>query len=571
MALFVGPGVAVTDAPFDVPRRGLAAVWAGTGPPAPAGPPGAGGPPPTAPPGRSIPLGAGGVPKNAVVTAATLTLRGAPFGRRGLRDHVDLWGATVSDGGTVGGNPAKVIDLHGLRALSGIALAGAAGATPVQLQAWTGVAFDAQHPVPAAPAAGGNAALAFPQLLTQKLLVLLTGPVADADFVAHCTLECASFPLNVRFVLAAGQPGPLPETVDPLPFPTVPSPQTIFWTYTGELSGTVTSIDFSAQLNAFLEACPPVDGRCHPHLVPYSDSPGLLRLAPDAVDLSTNLVATVAFEGGRLDRAVSFSRQGERRTVPLAIRPQSDERVRVKEVRLQVSGRLAPDRLVPEASWLAEGDAVAARVSPVFTLAQPVRAPSVRAALLAAVELNLGRASPDARLVLEVRADAGGAPQAGPPLASAGVDLAPLPPGGTGWVPAALTPPVTLQPAQPAWLVLKAAQGEALWSGDGRAASARPEPVRYSRDGGASWTPHPFTGLHKVKRLRAPGEVLPGLRLRMLGQAAPVEPGPAAQAVLLAYPDPGAEAGGTAALELEAEAAGEVQVANAVVDYQIVT
>src|SRR4051794_39564002 len=97
MAIIAGANVAITDAAFEVPQRGLAAVWAVVSPlsqrPAPDVP--------AAPPGRSIPLGADGVPKNAVVTAATVTLTGARFGRRSLRDHVSLWGATVSDGGAV--------------------------------------------------------------------------------------------------------------------------------------------------------------------------------------------------------------------------------------------------------------------------------------------------------------------------------------------------------------------------------------------------------------------------------------------------------------------------------------
>ncbi|NOZ26532.1 MAG: hypothetical protein GXP39_00580 [Chloroflexi bacterium] len=526
--------------------------------------------------------GLAGLPKNSIITATPFTVRGLPFGNRPLADYISLWGATVSPAS----NDEKVyiIDFHGLRNVRNVSVTGGGA---LKIRPWEGLRFAEEHIT-----LGAGQTL---NLLTQKIEVTLSNALSQADFEAKTRIDCQSYPSNVRFVIAQSVPEKdqddnfiVPKTreggkllpLSSIPFAQATGKEPILWTYNGDLAGEVTLPDFSRELNEFLESSPAQEGLCFPHLVAYSDTPGFLEIVETggSPSISLNYVNTIEFTGeDPLSTSVAFRRHGDEQTVTLTLFRRGQQgkfvtpagvddaapHVRVQKVQFELSGTMDDDRLDPDARWAQQATLARARVSGIFSLAQPVTPQADRR--VAGIDLYLS-VDASADLILELQGDASGAPD-GHALATASIDGSDVT-QEPGWVSARFDEPVDVEGKQTLWIVLKARAGEADWLAD--VASGPAQPLRYSRDG-AFWTTHepPMTGLHKLKIVPPPAERPAALSANLLTrQGIALSPGENPQTVVVLFDQPGAELNGSEIeLTLTPEAAGEITLASVVVEY----
>lgn len=523
-----------------------------------------------------------GLPKNSIITSTPFTVRGLPFGNRPLADYMSLWGTTVSPAS----NDEKIyiIDFHGLRNVRDVSVTGGGA---LKIRPWEGLRF-AKEPI--ALEAGQTL-----NLLTQKIEVRLSNALSQAEFEAKTKIDCQSYPSNVRFIIAQSVPEKdqdgnfiVPKTreggklllLSPIPFAQATGKEPILWTYNGDLAGEITLPDFSRELNEFLESCPAQAGLCFPHLVAYSDTPGFLKIVETggSPSVSVSYVNTIEFTGeDPLSTSVAFQRHGDTQTVTLTLFRRGQQgkfvtpagvddtapHVRVQKVQFELSGTMDDDRLDPDARWTQQTTPARARVSGIFSLAQPVTPQADRR--VAGVDLRLSAAA-NADLILELQEDASGAPD-GQALATTSIDVSSVT-QEPGWVSARFDEPVDVEGKQTLWIVLKARVGEADWLADADVGTL--EALRYSRDG-AFWTTHepPMTGLHKLKVVLPPAERPAALSADLLShQSIALSPGEDPQTMMVLFDKPGAELKGSEIdLTLRPEAAGKITLASVVVEY----
>ncbi len=533
-------------------------------------------------PGASAISHLAGLPKNSVVTKTPLTVRGLPFGDRPLADYVTAWGATVTAASS--DQKVYVVDFHGLRHIRHITVTGGGS---LKIRPWEGVKFGAQMDVPASRTL---------DLLTQKVEVTLANPLSQAAFEGNTRIDCLSYPSNVRFVIAQGAPAldtngnpAAPAIRDPgtrqlfawapIPFAQATGKEPILWTYNGDLAGQVTLPDFSRELNDFLESCPAQAGLCFPHLIAYSDTPGFLELveADGGLFVSLNYLATVEFPGDDpLSTSVAFQRHGDVQTVDLVLfRPRNGQfvtpagvdasapHVSVQKVQFAVSGALDEDRPDPDVYWTDRTVPAQARVSTVFSLAQPLTPQGDRR--VAGLDLYLS-ATGAPELLLELQEDRSGAPD-GHALASAMVDGSALT-AEAGWVSVRFAEPVSVTAGQRVWAVLKARAGAASWLADAGSDGTVP-PLLFSRDG-AFWTTHepPLIGLHKLKVVLPVAERPAALSVDLLNRVGiALQPAEAPQTAVVLFENGADLQGNQIPLRLIPEAAGRIKLASVVVEY----
>ncbi|MCS7220711.1 MAG: hypothetical protein RML36_09280 [Anaerolineae bacterium] len=533
-------------------------------------------------PGASAISHLAGLPKNTVVTKTPFTVRGLPFGDRPLADYVMAWGATVTAASA--DQRVYVIDFHGLRTIRNITVIGGGS---LQIRPWEGVKFGAPMDVSA------HRTL---DLLTQKVEVTLTNPLSQAAFEGNTHIDCLSYPSNVRFVIAQGAPvldasgNPTAPTIrDPstqklfalasIPFAQAIGKEPILWTYNGDLAGRVTLPDFSRELNDFLESCPAQAGLCFPHLIAYSDTPGFLELVE--VDgspfVSLNYLATIEFpDDDPLSTSVAFQRHGDVQTIDLVLfRPRNGQfitpagvdpdvpHVSVQKVQFAISGALNEDRLDPDAHWTDRIVPASARVSTVFSLAQPLTLQGDRR--IAGLDLYLSAISTP-ELLLELQGDRSGMPD-GHALASAVIDGSTIT-AEAKWVSVRFADPVSMTARQTVWAVLKASAGEANWLADAGGDETIPR-LRFSRDG-AFWSTHepPLIGLHKLKVALPISERPAPLSLDLLNRVGiPLQPSKAPQTAVVLFENGAHLQGNQISLRLIPEAAGEIRLASVVIEY----
>ncbi len=534
--------------------------------------------------------GLAGLPKNSIVTATPFVVRGRPFGDRPLSDYQASWGATVT--AASGDQKVYVVDFHGLRAVRNVTVAGDAS---LKIRPWEGVRFpvDANGAPRYTTLTAGQAI----DLLTQKIEVTLSQPLSQANFEAKTRIDCLSYPSNVRFVIAQGSASPGADgkltppvirdengalfALSPIPFAQATGKEPIFWTYNGDLAGQVALPDFSRELNDFLESAPAQGGLCFPHLVAYSDTPGFLEIVESGGSPFVALRYLTAIQFGEDDpqaTAVHCARHGDVQNVEMVLFRRAGDQfvtpagvdaaaphVRVHKVQWEMSGAMDEDRLDPDARWEQRVVAGSARVSMVFSVAQPLRPSATRQA--AGVDLCLS-ATADADLVLELRADAGGAPN-GAVLAVAPIDAAAVV-AAPGWTSARFAQPVEIPGGQTTWAVVKAKAGSALWMADASITDGDVSRcLRYSRDG-TFWTLHepPLVGLHKLKILLLAAERSAPLTARLLTRTdIALQPTATPQTAVILFEPPADLAGDKIALQLTPEAAGEVKLSSVVVEY----
>ena len=534
--------------------------------------------------------GLAGLPKNSIITGTPFVVRGRPFGDRPLSDYQASWGATVT--AASGDQKVYVVDFHGLRAVRNVTVTGDAS---LKVRPWEGVRFPVDsNGAPRYITLTAGQAL---DLLTQKVEITLSQPLSQADFEAKTRIDCLSYPSNVRFVIAQGSavPGtdgkPAPPVIrakdgalfalSPIPFAQATGKEPIFWTYNGDLAGQVALPDFSRELNDFLESAPAQGGLCFPHLIAYSDTPGFLEIVESGGSpfVALRYLTAIQFsEDDPLATTVRCARHGDEQNVEMVLfRRTGDQfvtpagvdaaapRVRIHKVQWEMSGAMDEDRLDPDARWEQGTVAASALISTVFNVAQPLRPTATRQ--VAGVDIRLSAAA-DADLVLELQADAGGAPN-GVALATAPIDAAAVV-AMPGWTSARFAQPVEIPGGQTTWAVVKARAGSARWLADASATSSDVSRcLRYSRDG-AFWTLHepPLVGLHKLKILLPAAERSAPLAAHLLTRAGiALQPIATPQTAVILFDPPADLAGDKIALRLTPEAAGEVKLSSVVVEY----
>lgn len=534
--------------------------------------------------------GMAGLPKNSIVTGTPFVVRGRPFGNRPLSDYQASWGATVT--AASGDQKLYVVDFHGLRAIRNVTVTGDAS---LKIRSWEGVRFpvDNDGAPRYIPLMAGQAI----DLLTQKIEITLSQPLSQADFEAKTHIDCLSYPSNVRFVIAQGAPSlgadgkPRPPIIrdengalfalTPIPFAQATGKEPIFWTYNGDLAGQVALPDFSRELNDFLESAPAQGGLCFPHLIAYSDTPGFLEIVESGgspfvalryltaiqFDEDDPLVTTVrcARHGDEQNvEMVLFRRTGDQFVTPAGV-DAAAPRVRIHKVQWEMSGAMDGDRLDPDVHWEQRVIAASARASAVFSVAQPLRPTAMRQVI--GVDLCLS-ATADADLVLELQADAGGAPD-GVALAAAPIDVTTVV-AAPGWTSARFAQAVEIPGGQTTWAVVKVRAGSALWLADASIPGGDVSRcLRYSRDG-AFWTLHepPLVGLHKLKILLPVAERSAPLVARLLTRTGiALQPTASPQTAVILFDPPADLAGDKIALHLTPEAAGEVKLSSVMVEY----
>lgn len=537
-------------------------------------------------PGASAISHLAGLPKNSVVTKTSFIVRGLPFGNRPLADYVTAWGATVTAASA--DQRVYVIDFHGLRTIRNITVTGGGS---LQIRPWEGVKFGVLMDVPA------HRTL---DLLTQKVEVTLANPLSQAAFENNTRIDCLSYPSNVRFVIAQGMPtqdasgNPAAPAIRdlgthklfalaPIPFAQATGKEPILWTYNGDLAGQVTLPDFSRELNDFLEACPAQAGLCFPHLIAYSDTPGFLELveADGSPFVSLNYLATVEFSGDDpLSTSVTFQRHGDVQVVglvlfrarngqfvtPAGVDPDAPH-VNVQKVQFTISGTLHEDRLDPDVCWTDQTIPAQARVSSVFSLAQPLTPQGDRR--VAGLDLYLSAISTP-ELLLELQEDRSGAPD-GHVLASAAVDGSAIT-AEAKWVSIRFAEPVSIAAQQTVWAVLKARAGMANWLADAGDEATVPR-LCFSRDG-TFWTTHepPLIGLHKLKVILPATERPAALSVDLLNHVGiALQPSEAPQTAVVLFENGADLQGNQIPLKLTPEAAGQIRLTSVVIEYVPVT
>jgi hypothetical protein len=527
-----------------------------------------------------------GLPKNSIVTKTPFTVRGLPFGDRPLADYTTAWGATVTTASA--DQRVYVIDFHGLRAIRHITVPGGGS---LQIRSWEGVKFG--MPVDVSP----HRTL---DLLTQKIEVTLANPLPQSSFEANARVDCLNYPSNVRFVIAQGVPSldadgnfiaPAIRDVGtrklfalaPIPFAYATGKELILWTYNGDLTGQITLPDFSHALNEFLEACPAQGGLCFPHLIAYSDTPGFLELVETdgSPFLSLNYLTTVEFPGeDPLSTSAAFQYHNDVQIVNLVLfRPRDGQfitplgvkasapHISVRKVQFVFSGALNEDRLDPDGFWLDRLVSAQARVSTVFSLAQPLTPQGGRR--IAGLDLYLSATTPP-DLLLELQGDHSGMPD-GHVLVSATVDGSSIAAEGK-WVSVRFAEPISVAAQQTVWAVLKARAGEANWLADA-SGEAGTSTMRFSRDG-AFWTIHepPLIGLYKLKIVPSAAESPAALSAEVLTRTGiPLQPTETPQTAAVVFENGADLQGNQIPLKLVPEAAGQIKLTSVVIEYVPVT
>ncbi len=232
------------------------------------------------------------------------------------------------------------------------------------------------------------------------------------------------------------------------------------WFRLGDLRDPVTTPDFAAMLDAFLQRNEPQDGVYLVPLTLHSDSLARLR-----VSLALEYHLEQRLLPPQLSQAVfpyAYGALPEAAPVALEARLPLDARAIPGATRAELSGRFAASRVV-HGSLRATTVADSVAIDAGQTLAHPIRlsAPT----LVDAIDLHLEATTATARLLVTLQEDVGGKPW-GPSLFSEPVKLELARPaaGGGRWASAPFATPFTFQPDTTYWLVVTAAEGEVQWA-----------------------------------------------------------------------------------------------------------
>ncbi|MFQ3664188.1 MAG: choice-of-anchor R domain-containing protein, partial [Chloroflexaceae bacterium] len=305
--------------------------------------------------------------------------------------------------------------------------------------------------------ASSDGSLALPGLASERFRLSHADP-ATTTAIGVQQVTIRSYPTNLQ--LRLGDLGPV-------------------WFRLGDLRDPVSTPDFAAMLDAFLQRSQPEDGV---YLVPFTlHSDSLARLR---VSLALEYHLEQRLLPPQLSQAVfpyAYGALPEAAPVPLAAHLPLNARAIPGATRVELSGRFANSRVVHgplRATTVADSVAIAAGQ----TLAHPIRL-SVPT-LVDALDLHVEATTATASLLVTLQEDVGGKPW-GPSLFSEPVKLELARPaaGGRRWASAPFATPFTFQPDTTYWLVVTAAEGEVQWAVEPVAGLA----LQRTRDAGLSY------------------------------------------------------------------------------------
>ena len=358
------------------------------------------------------------LPPEALVRQAIVTMRALAPGETGIRDVAQVRVAA----GDAAESTALVVDFGAMRTVAGIS----APAGITRVQPWLGTQFGDD----VEPLGGDSTARTFPEVQAERLLVTLGGALTP-DELADGSVTIPKPPPDlelqvngVRTVFRSGPAAPAAEEVD---------------------------------VTAAVQAA--VDAGAVPVLLTLRAAvPGVLEL-----DASLDFLRTqaVVFPEG-VARVLETDAEGDAQlALPLA---GDTSAWKVHEVQMTVTGRPAPERVLPpvgpdpsdEAELVLDADRSVVAGLP------PGRVGALES--LAALRLAVAVAAEGAELAGTLLADAGGAPGEVVPDGQLGpVTLAP----GDGSTPVWVTLPLAavrpLVPGVPVWVALQLARGQVVW------------------------------------------------------------------------------------------------------------
>jgi hypothetical protein len=258
------------------------------------------------------------------------------------------------------------------------------------------------------------------------------------------------------------------------------------WRLPGFIEERTMTTDFSPMLNRMVEVLEPrEDGSYLINLTFYTDSPGILFLNDIRLDCAF-LTEIKIFEEELEDKTLNFDsiQQMQETFVNLPMQ------ARVINATMKIAGELSRERIANRC--IDESDVYGVVVSGQYLVAQEiipaqnlnVTRISIHAAKLVQdtdIEVELREGHPDGQPLEEVIAS----------KRLAGGDLSQT----YDWVNIEFKD-LKLLSDQPYWLVLKTKKGEANWHADVKSPCGGM--LRYSKDGGKTWSNHKMDGLFKV-------------------------------------------------------------------------
>ena len=411
------------------------------------------------------------LPEGAHITQATATL--APVGGGVYPLTFDDagsggWGAT-REPPTAGAQHWAVADFHARRGLSAVRAArNPVGPASVQIDVggvWMGLAADGTPLAPDKPPLwllleSDVSEITLPPLSGEK--IKLTAATKKDDTVnpditlTLCGVTLRSVPTNV-----SARVGTLPP----------------FWTHLGALTGPVTSPDFAAVLNAFLQTAAAENGF---YALPFTFHSDTIAALAITVTLEYALKTTVLpahLPEASLTYDLSTQAAGEQATLLQVRAPRG---ARIVSAEGHVRGSFESSRLTLGAVGALQV-AGALPVTASQSLAQPFEMANETPASSMDLPLTCAAA---ATLQLALQSDADGKPS-GEVLLRAELRLESAPPGDAGWRNVKLPTTYHFLPGRRYWLVLQSLEGEADWTLQSDAGAA--PGLQRSTDGGFSW------------------------------------------------------------------------------------
>ncbi len=258
------------------------------------------------------------------------------------------------------------------------------------------------------------------------------------------------------------------------------------WRRPGFIDDRIMTTDFAPLINRKMEAIEPrEDGSYLIDLNFYTDSPGILLLNDIRLECSF-LTNITMFEEDSEDKTLTFDSIQQRQETFVNIPTQAN----ILNATMKITGELSRERIANRS--IDESDVYGVVISSQYLIAQEII--PTQNLNVTRISLHMAKLMTDLEIEVEIHP---GHPE-GQPLDEvivsktlSGQDLAQT----YDWVDIKFDD-LTLMADNPYWVVLRAKKGEANWHADVKSPCGGM--LRYSKDGGKTWSNHHMDGLFKV-------------------------------------------------------------------------
>ena len=402
------------------------------------------------------------LPRNALVGRYDVTIQAQRVDETLLQQVAQL--RTYSN--AIGNE--MVVDFGTPRTVSGLSVP--AGTEIAVIYPWIGSQFSMQ-PAYVKPSTGSASDVVFPEVRSERLRVVLSKKLSDADLAENVWVRLPEPPAGLEIRIDGAPPvWTHPEAVQPNQ--SLAAPNDSAWSKDSKRI-----VHLGPALAALTGDPLAGDDPVSFQVLLTTQIPCLLDLKADPAP-EVRCIRRVRF-GTETAQTLDFETEGAL-DVPLALPPVPSGKTRaIEEVRWTAAATLAPERTLPPLG----PDPAPATGLPVLAelLLDADRAACVRlsgaSGLAELVGLRLPLAAPgdgaEARVVLWSNKPGGAEPLA--PLPGGTSDPVTFEAGaGERWVSFAFPKPVAIDPGEPPWAAVLVARGELAWSLAGRGASADP-------------------------------------------------------------------------------------------------